>query len=63
MYETMRDQPIPFPVMNRAVRYECQLTEQLMVAETDIGHDNRDPDNNISNHSLFYINGVKCSKD
>ena len=63
MHETMRNQSIPFPVMNGTIRYEGQLPKQLMVAETNIGHDNRDPDNNISNNNLFYINDVKCSKD
>ena len=38
-----------------------QNTEQLMVAETDIGHDNV-IDKNISNHS-YSILSVKCSKD
>ena len=55
MNETMRNQPVPFMIMNSTIRYESQLPEQLVVAETDIGHDNRDPDNNISNHCLFYI--------
>ena len=54
MHETMRNQSIPFPVMNGTIRYEGQLPKQLMVAETNIGHDNRDPDNNISNHCLLY---------
>lgn len=62
MDKSMRDQPVPFMVVDHTIGDKGQLAEQLPVPEAEVGHDDRDPDNTIRNHiSISFSTGRRVS--